>query len=72
MLVKQRHTQFVRNVTERMLSFALGRKLELFDEPALMKITEAVEKDGQRAGALVQQIVLSYPFQYQSNKDKVE
>ena len=49
MLVKQRHTQFVRNVTERMLSFALGRKLELFDEPALMKITEAVEKDGQRA-----------------------
>ena len=34
-----------------MLSFALGRKLELFDEPALMKITEAVEKDGRRAAA---------------------
>jgi hypothetical protein len=72
MLVKGRHTQFVRNVTERMLSFALGRKLELFDEPALMKITEAVEKDGLRASGLVQQIDLSYPFQYQSNKDKVE
>jgi hypothetical protein len=72
MLVKRRHTQFVRNVTERMLSFALGRKLELFDEPALMTITEAVAKDGLRASALVQQIVLSYPFQYQSNKDKVE
>ncbi len=71
-LVKGRHTQFVRNVTERLLSFALGRKLELYDEPALAKITAAVENDGRRATTLVQQIVLSYPFQYQSNKDKVE
>jgi hypothetical protein len=71
-LAKKRPTQFVRNVTERMLSFALGRKLELFDEPALSKITEAVENDGHKARTLVQQIVLSYPFQYQSNRDKVE
>ena len=58
-------------IRERILVMA-RRERELFDEPALMRITEAVEKDGQRASALVQQIVLSYPFQYQSNKDKVE
>jgi hypothetical protein len=71
-LIKRRHTQFVRNVTERLLSFALGRKLELYDEPALATITEAVEHSGLRARTLVAQIVLSYPFQYQSNQDQTE
>jgi hypothetical protein len=71
-LIKGRHTQFVRNVAERLLSFALGRKLELYDEPALARITEAVERDGLHARSLVEQIVLSYPFQYQSNQGKVE
>jgi hypothetical protein len=54
------------------LSFALGRKLELFDEPALAKITASLEADGNRAATLVKQIVLSYPFQYQSNKGTVD
>jgi hypothetical protein len=71
-LVQTRQGQFVRNVAERLLSFALGRKLELYDEPALAGITAAVEKDGLHARRLVEQIVLSYPFQYQSNRDKVE
>jgi hypothetical protein len=71
-LLTRRRDQFVRNVTERLLSFALGRKLELFDEPALARITAAVDQDGRRAATLVKQIVLSYPFQYQSNKDKVD
>jgi hypothetical protein len=68
-LVNKRHTQFVRNLAERLLSFALGRKLELYDEPALMTITAALEADGLRGATLVKQIVLSDPFQYQSNKD---
>jgi hypothetical protein len=72
LLVSERQGQFVRNITERLLSFALGRKLELFDEPALAAITAAVEKDRFRSTTLVKQIVLSYPFQYQSNKDRVE
>jgi hypothetical protein len=72
LLVSERQVQFVRNITERLLSFALGRKLELFDEPALAAITAAVEKDGLRSTTLVKQIVMSYPFQYQSNKDRVE
>jgi hypothetical protein len=71
-LIKTRQTQFVRNVTERLLSFALGRKLELYDEPALARIAAAVEQDGLRARILVQQIVLSYPFQYQNNRDTVQ
>jgi hypothetical protein len=71
-LVKTRQGQFVRNITERLLSFALGRKLELYDEPALATITAAVERDQLLARTLIRQIVLSYPFQYQSNQDKVD
>jgi hypothetical protein len=72
MIATRWHEPFVRNVSERLLSFALGRKLELFDEPALMRITAAVNEDGLRGATLVKQVVLSYPFQYQSNKEKVE
>jgi hypothetical protein len=71
-LVQTRHPQFVRNIAERLLSFALGRKLELFDEPALEKITAAVEADQLNSATLVKQVVLSYPFQYQNNRDTVE
>src|SRR5207302_10199334 len=39
LLVSQRKTQFVRNLVERLLSSALGRKLELFDEPTIAAIT---------------------------------
>lgn len=72
LLLAKRKSAFIRNVVERMLSFALGRKLELFDEPAIAGITAAVEADGYRAATLVKQIVLSYPFQNQNNKDTVE
>ena len=62
----------MRNLVERLLSFALGRKLELFDEPTIAAITASVEADNYRAAALVEQIVFSYPFQNQSNKDTGE
>jgi hypothetical protein len=72
LLVRQRKADFLRNLVERLLSFSLGRKLELYDEPAIAAITAAVAADDYRARTLVEQIVLSYPFQNQSNKDTVE
>src|SRR6185436_17838019 len=72
MLLAKRKSDFVRNVIERMLAFALGRKLELFDEPAIAKIVAAVESDGYGTATLVKQIVLSYPFQNQNNKDTLD
>jgi hypothetical protein len=72
LLATRYQAAFVRNLVERMLSFSLGRKLELYDEPAIAKITAAVEADNDRATTLIQQIVLSYPFQNQSNQDTVE
>ena len=52
----------------RLLAFALGRELQYFDEPAVEKIFTAVEADDYRAVTLIEQIVQSYPFQYQTGR----
>ena len=47
-----------------MLSYALGRQLEYYDEPALRRIIVRLRENDDRFGTLVQAIVESYPFQY--------
>ena len=53
---------FVRNLTEKMLSYSLGRGLESYDLPTVRKISESVLKSDCRSGVLIQEIVKSYPF----------
>ena len=65
-LLAERKDEFVRNVTEKMLAFALGRVLQFYDEGPVREIISALEKEGQGAGRLIEEIVLSYPFQYQN------
>lgn len=62
LIVNQKKEQFVRCVTEKMLTYALGRGLEYYDKCAVDKIVAAVEKDGYKFNALVREIVLSEPF----------
>jgi hypothetical protein len=52
----------IRNLTERMLAFALGRDLEATDRPVVTQITEALAKDNYRASTLVSEITRSLPF----------
>lgn len=59
-----RKPQFVRNVAEKMLAYALGRGLEPYDLPALRKITTRVEQNNCRSQVLIEEIVKSYPFQF--------
>ena len=54
---------FVRTATEKLLTFALGRGLELHDGPAIRKIVQAAAEDDYRLSALVLGIVRSVPFQ---------
>jgi hypothetical protein len=58
---------FVRNLTEKMLAYALGRGLEYYDQPVIQQIAEAVEKDDCHSARLVLEIAKSYPFQYRRN-----
>jgi hypothetical protein len=66
-LMLARKDAFVRNLVEKMLSYALGRGLESYDIPAVRKITEAVARDDYRSQTLVREIVRSYPFRYRNN-----
>ena len=62
LVVKQQHEAIRRNLVERTLSFALGRKLKYYDEPAIMKIINQLKKNNDKAQTLLEGIVDSYPF----------
>jgi hypothetical protein len=59
----QRRPQFVRNLVEQLLSYALGRDLDDYDDCTVKEITDRVNKDNHRFSSLVLGIVYSYPFQ---------
>ena len=65
-ILLSRKETFVRTVTERMLAFALGRPLAYYDEPVIREITQAVIESDYRPSVLIEQIALSYPFQYRN------
>jgi hypothetical protein len=55
--------QFVRALSEKMLTYALGRGLETYDRPAVEKIATDVEKHGYRFSQLLISTVESPQFQ---------
>ena len=55
--------RFARAVTERLLTYALGRGLEYYDMPSVRAITRAAADDGYRLSALIVGIAKSVPFQ---------
>jgi len=62
-LLKQKDL-FYRNVTEKMLAYALGRGLEYYDSPTVRHIETELGKADYHATKLVLEIVKSYPFQH--------
>lgn len=62
-----RKDDFARNMTERMLAYALGRGVEFHDMPTVKRITDLLRRDGYRSSTLVVEIAKSYPFQYRRN-----
>ena len=56
--------EFVTTVTEKLLMYALGRKVEYYDGPAVRKVTRrAAAAQDYRWSSLVLGIVKSVPFQ---------
>ena len=66
-LLEQRHDDLVRQVVSKVLTYALGRQLEYYDEPAVRKIIAALEADNYRFQTMLRTIVASYPFLYKKN-----
>jgi hypothetical protein len=53
---------FVRTLTEKLLSYAVGRGVEYYDEPAVRKITKDAAPRNYRWSSLIAGIVKSTPF----------
>jgi len=54
--------QFPRTVTEKLLAYALGRRLEYYDRPAVRAIVRDAAASNYRWSALIAGIVKSPPF----------
>ena len=54
--------RYVTNLTEKLMTYALGRGVEYYDMPAVRAIVAASAKDDYRLGTLVAAIVASEPF----------
>ncbi len=57
-----RGDQFARNLAEKMLTYALGRGLERYDEPVIEKIRNGMSEDAYSFSSLLLGIVESVPF----------
>jgi hypothetical protein len=54
--------QFVGTVTEKLMSYALARRLEYYDQPSVRQIVRAAEDEGYRWSSIVVGIVQSPAF----------
>jgi hypothetical protein len=61
-LVAQK-TMFVQTVTDKLLTYALGRGLEYYDAPTVRAIDRTADADGDRWSSIILGIVRSAPFQ---------
>ncbi len=57
-----RKDEFTRGFVEKMLSYALGRKLDYYDVATVNRITQAVRDDGYRFSRVVIEVAKCYPF----------
>ena len=62
-ILKGRHDDFARCLSEKMLTFALGRGLDYYDRCAVDKFVTALGANDYRFSTLVLEIVQSDPFQ---------
>lgn len=61
-IIAARHEELARNLTERLLAYALCRQLEGYDEIVVDRLMETLAQDGYRLQSLITAIVTSYPF----------
>ena len=63
-IIAARKDELTRNLTQRLLAYALCRPLEGYDEIVVDHLMESIARDGYRMQTLISEIVTSYPFLY--------
>ncbi len=66
-LATKRHSDFYRCLTEKLLTYALGRGLEYYDVEAVDRIVDKLEAENGRFSALLLGVIESSPFQQRRN-----
>jgi hypothetical protein len=61
--IMKRPEQFAGTLTERLLTYAVGRGVEYYDGPAVRAIARGAAGDGYRFASIVAGIARSVPFQ---------
>jgi len=70
-IIATRKSEISRNLTEKLLAYALCRQLEGYDEVLVDHLMENIAKDGYRMQTLITEIVTSYPFMNRRVHDQV-
>ena len=60
--------QFVRMITEKLMTFGLGRGVEYEDMPVIRSIVREADKDNDRFFSILMGIIKSQPFQYRTKQ----
>ncbi len=66
-LLTRHQDEFVRNLTEKLFVYALGRGIERSDRREVKLVVDALARDGWRFSTLVTETVMSYPFRHRPN-----
>ena len=61
-LIAARETDLTRNLTEKLLAYALCRQLDGYDHIIVDQMLQTIAKDGHKMQTLISEIVTSYPF----------
>ncbi|MEO8591843.1 MAG: DUF1592 domain-containing protein [Candidatus Solibacter sp.] len=67
-ILREQSGPFTRNLTEKMLTFALGRGLEPYDRRTVEDIVQKMERNNYRFSTLIQEIINSKPFGMRSGE----
>ncbi len=68
-LISQKQADFVHCLSEKLLTYALGRGLEMYDRCAIEEITKRVAKRGYKMNDLIAEVIRSVPFQLRRTND---
>ena len=63
-----RRNEFVTTVTQKLLTYALGRGTEYYDQPAIRTIVREAARDDHRWSAIILGVVRSIPFQMRKSE----
>ncbi|MBN8731756.1 MAG: DUF1592 domain-containing protein [Acidobacteria bacterium] len=69
-IIAARSGDVSRNLLEKLLAYALGRKLEGYDEIVVDNLMEEIAADGYRMRSLIYGVITSYPFTHRRVEER--